>query len=237
MSVSAAGKCCRQCGQTQGTVICNACDHHLCWKHLVEHRQATEKQCEELIGREKDFRETVMSKSGSFDDLFVEIDQWKRTAMDEIKQVAKRAKEELKQLICQSNERLVSMSKDVEANLQSIKQSDGICERQLDQVRQRLNELETKNSYRLLKSSCSHWLRFEKVEEPSAILPPSPSPCHPREVHSRPATGHCTTSLPFNEIVTRSLSLQIRSRSKPLIRTDISFFWNIQLRLTRETKT
>jgi hypothetical protein len=120
--------------------------------------------------------------------------------MDEIKQVAKKAKEELKQLIHHSNERLVSMSKDIEANLQSIKQSDSVCERQLDQVKQRLNELETKKSYRLIQSSCSHWLRVEKVEEPIAVLPsiPSaihPSPCHPHEVHSQPATGHCQVLL------------------------------------------
>ena len=197
-AAAAAVKCCRQCGQTQGTVICGECDHHLCWKHLVEHRQATEKQCDDLISREKDFRETITSKSRSFDDLFVEVDQWKRTAMDDIRQVAKRAKVELKLLMDQFNERLVNMSKDIEANLQSIKQSDRVCDKQLDQVRQRLHELETKNSYRLIKSSCVNSLRFEKIEEPIVVLPASPLPIHPtpwqpHEVHSKPGTGHHTS--------------------------------------------
>lgn len=176
--------------------MCNECDLLLCWTHLVEHREASVKQCEDLIAREKVLRETITSKSGSFDGLLVEIDQWKRNAMDDIKQVAKRAKEEVKQLICQSNERLLSLSKDIEANLQSIKEANGFCERQLDQVRQRLNGLETTTlTHRLLKSSCSPWLRLEKVEEPNGVLPSSlrPSlsfPRHPHEVHSKPETGH-----------------------------------------------
>ncbi|UJR34361.1 hypothetical protein I4U23_021765 [Adineta vaga] len=165
--------CCVKCGKNGGILYCNGCEQTLCFKHVNEHRNELEKDLENLIHEENQF-ELNLSKIDETSELFQEIDQWRKSSIEQIKQIAKQAKQDLKDLLFKSNEDLLNKSKLIQINLHLLKESDDFNEKQFKDLINQFNSLKKQiNSFRLIKSYNSNFIQIEKESTQSPPPPPS----------------------------------------------------------------
>ncbi|CAF1071870.1 unnamed protein product [Rotaria sordida] len=184
---------CIKCGKSGGVLFCNGCQQTLCFKHVNEHRDELEKQLEDLINQENQFENDLTKKDDSHY-LFNDIDKWKKETIEQIKQIAKQAKQDLRELINQSNEKLLKRCEEVKENVRLLKESEDLSEIQLNKLSNELNNLKKEiNSFQLIKSSNSIFLKIEKQEtndishiksSPNEIVLPCIEESHSKRVGS-----------------------------------------------------
>jgi len=155
---------CIKCGKTGVILLCNGCNKTLCFKHVNEHKEELEKELEDLINKENEF-ENNLCKIDDSHYLFNEIDQWKKESIEQIKQIAKQAKQDLRLLINQSNQKLIINSQKIKEELLLLKQSEDLSEIKLIKLINQFNDLKKEiNSFQLIKSSNSNFLKVEKQQ-------------------------------------------------------------------------
>lgn len=165
---------CVKCGKSGGVLLCNGCQQTLCFKHVNEHRDELEQQLEDLIFQENQFENDLSGKDDQHY-LFNDIDIWKKESIEQIKQIAKQAKQDLRELINQSNQRLLNSCQQLKQNIRLLKESEDLSEIQLIKLTNQLNHLKKQiNSFQLIKSSNSNFLKVEKQEQIDETPQPKP---------------------------------------------------------------
>jgi DNA repair exonuclease SbcCD ATPase subunit len=144
MATSTGKAQCVTCGKEKVAYKCEGCSQSFCVKHLPDHHQALGKQLEEIEDKRNLFRETLVEQTTNPQkySLIKQINQWENNSIMKIQQTA----DEAKQLVIKhTNEHIenieVQLTKLTE-ELKQIREEDDFNEIHLNQLKQKLKELE-----------------------------------------------------------------------------------------------
>jgi hypothetical protein len=142
---TATGKAhCITCGKEKVAYKCEGCSQNFCINHLNEHHQLIIKQFDDLENKRNIFRQNLTEQITypQKHSLLKEINQWEKDSINKIQQIA----EETRQLLIKyTNEymnqieiRLIKLTEE----LKQIRQEDDFNEINLNQLNQKLQQLE-----------------------------------------------------------------------------------------------
>ena len=154
---------CVKCNKSSGILLCTGCNKTLCFEHVSEHKKEIDRNWEDLINEKNQF-ENNLSKTDDSHYLFTQIDQWKKETIEQIKEITKKAKKDLRELINKSHQELFKDLEIIKENVRLLKESEDLSEIQLIKLTNEFNQFKEKiNSFQLIKSSNSNFLRVEKI--------------------------------------------------------------------------
>ena len=81
---------CATCGEVAGTFTCRGCSDNFCLRHVNEHREALEKQMNQIILTHNQLKTDVVGQTTEqFCHLFLQqIKRWEQQSIDKVRQVA-----------------------------------------------------------------------------------------------------------------------------------------------------
>ncbi|CAF0941976.1 unnamed protein product [Adineta steineri] len=139
----AGRKSCTTCNKGGIVMSCDRCEHTFCDKHVIEHRQQSTNQLNDLI-REHDLLQDEIKHTSNSHFLFKAIDKWEKESMIKIQSTAEAARIELREMIETSKDRISSTCHDVVKNLQVSREAGQFCQDDLIRSMQQLKDIKMK---------------------------------------------------------------------------------------------
>ena len=171
MATSTARTVCILCEKVKVAYLCLGCSEHFCFDHLSQHRTNIQQQFEHLQNNHDHLREQInaFEIDTKKHPLIQKIDQWEKDSIDKIKQQAERCRT---QVIRHPNSFLRQMEKklnDVAQQLKDIHQENAFNEIDLDDLKQKVEDLEKELNQPTLVSIKQQPTSF--INKISVILP------------------------------------------------------------------
>jgi len=142
---TATGKSnCITCGKEKVAYKCEGCSQNFCINHLNEHHQLIIKQFDDLENKRNIFRQNLTEQITYPQKhlLLKEINQWEKDSINKIQQIAEETRQLLikytNEYINQIEIRLIKLTEE----LKQIRQEDDFNEINLNQLNQKLQQLE-----------------------------------------------------------------------------------------------
>jgi len=142
---TATGKSnCITCGKEKIAYKCEGCSQNFCINHLNEHHQLIIKQFDDLENKRSIFRQNLTEQITYPQKhlLLKEINQWEKDSINKIQQIAEETRQLLikytNEYINQIEIRLIKLTEE----LKQIRQEDDFNEIHLNQLNQKLQQLE-----------------------------------------------------------------------------------------------
>ncbi len=135
---------CVTCKKEKVTYKCEGCAQQFCLNHLVNHHQLLIKQLDEIENQQNLFRQLLSEQSDDQQkhSLIQQINQWEKNSIQKIQQMA----DEVRQVVMEHaskhmKEIEIRLTKLTE-KLKVIRQEDDFNEIHLNQLKEKLNQLE-----------------------------------------------------------------------------------------------
>jgi chromosome segregation ATPase len=135
---------CVTCKKEKVTYKCEGCAQKFCLNHLVNHHQLLIKQLDEIENQQNLFRQLLSEQSDDQQkhSLIQQINQWEKNSIQKIQQMA----DEVRQVVIEHaskhmKEIEIRLTKLTE-ELKLIRQEDDFNEIHLNQLKEKLNQLE-----------------------------------------------------------------------------------------------
>ena len=135
---------CIICDKERSAVRCEGCLQIFCYNHLSDHRQDLNKQLDEIETNRDIFRQalTQQTTDSKNDLLLKQIDDWKCDSFREIEQIAEECKKRLVQYTTDHiSQRETDLAK-LTDQLRYIRQENDFNELDLNELREKLTQLE-----------------------------------------------------------------------------------------------
>lgn len=139
----ATSKQCSMCTKAPGSMYCTGCEKYFCWKDLKTHREGMFTEMDKIV-EERNHLQDIINNILQINDqqhpLIEQIEKWKNTTIEKIKQIAEQVRQQAIQLL---NARLMKVDtefKSFSQELAHLKESEDYFEHDLARLNQKINE-------------------------------------------------------------------------------------------------
>ena len=154
MTTDVASYQCSICQKARGNCICGGCQTFFCFKHFLEHRQQLSTRFDQDVVSNHDellaqFHQ-VQPSNRSFDDLFLQIDQWEKLTIGKTRTTAEKVRHQLNSLITSERETLTRDFENLTKEISRRREEDDFVENDIKLLQQKID---------LLQQSCEQFKR------------------------------------------------------------------------------
>ncbi|CAF4884193.1 unnamed protein product [Rotaria sp. Silwood1] len=148
MTTVNASNLCSICNKSSVKYICIGCKKNFCSKDFEEHEQQLSiKFDNEIVRSHNELLEQIqkLEKSNYLSlNLFAQIEQWKKTTINKIENVAERAHHELIELIDKQRMKITKQLESITKDIRSCQEEEIFLENDIDRLKQQINEIQQK---------------------------------------------------------------------------------------------
>ncbi|UJR32418.1 hypothetical protein I4U23_019880 [Adineta vaga] len=157
---------CSMCANTKrsGTCLCAGCKSYFCRRHFKEHHNGLLNELNIYIEERNSLQEQISRidlRDDSSKNVLLQIDEWQRTMIDKVMQVAEQARQQVK-LLCPKRAELTLKLAQFSNRIVHLKETEDLVEDDLKQLKETVQEL--KQELKLITEPMAVELSVEQSE-------------------------------------------------------------------------
>ncbi|CAF1594813.1 unnamed protein product [Rotaria magnacalcarata] len=137
---------CSVCTKPLGKYFCTGCKKYFCPKDFKEHEQQLSIKFDNEVVRSHDELLCQIQKLEKANhlslDLFIQIEQWKKTTINKVEKAAERARHELSELIDKQRTTITKQLEPIAKEIHSRREEEYFVENDIDRLRIKINEIQ-----------------------------------------------------------------------------------------------
>ncbi|CAF1490375.1 unnamed protein product [Rotaria sordida] len=152
---------CSMCTKGAGTCLCAGCKKYFCRKHFNDHHAILVNELEGYV-EEINILQDEINRTDPHNGILLQIDEWERTMVEKVTQVAERLRQQIKN---PSPKRVEIISKFTEfrTKLRQLKETDDFVEDDLSRLKETIDKF--KQDSKELDEILSIKLHIEQTEQ------------------------------------------------------------------------
>jgi len=140
----ASSRQCDTCSKPSASMHCIGCDKYFCNKDFAGHRNVLLGKIEKIVENRNQLQEAISnsieSNGGQNSPVIAEIDEWEKTIIKKVKDVAAQAREGAIQLLTSNQTKIQTEFKKFSQELAALRESEDFVEPDLDRLNQMINQ-------------------------------------------------------------------------------------------------
>ncbi|CAF3303296.1 unnamed protein product [Rotaria socialis] len=146
MATAAESNLCSVCTKPLGKYFCTGCKKYFCPKDFKEHEQQLSIKFDNEVVRSHDellVQIQKLEKANHFSsDLFIQIEQWKKTTINKVEKAAERARHELGELIDKQRMTITKQLEPIAKEIRSRREEECFVENDIDRLRKKIGDIQ-----------------------------------------------------------------------------------------------
>ncbi|CAF3349810.1 unnamed protein product [Rotaria sp. Silwood2] len=139
---------CSICNKSSAKYSCTGCQKYFCPKHVKEHEQQLSMKFDNEIVRSHDELLDQIQKleksNYSSSDLFVQIEQWKKSTIEKVEKAAEKAHHKLIELVDQQRIEIIKQLESITKEIRCLREEETFVENDIDRLKQKIDEIQQK---------------------------------------------------------------------------------------------
>ena len=140
----ASSRQCDTCSKPSASMYCIGCDKYFCKKDFTGHQNFLSGEMEKIVENRNQLQEAISnsieSNGGQNSPVIAEIDEWEKTIIKKVKDVAAQARERAIQLLTSNQTKIQTEFKTFSEELAVLRESEDFVEPDLDRLNQMINQ-------------------------------------------------------------------------------------------------
>ena len=177
----ATSNLCFKCNKEPGLMPCTGCEKYFCWKDFKIHREEMFVELDKIVEERNHLQEALNNERPRNDEtspLLEQIDQWQRSTIAKVKQVAAQVRQQTVELLNRKQAKISEEFKSFSQELVKLRESENYVEHDLRRLKQKIGQFKqdikqsTQPATIVLHTDQSdqiHWESLIYVEEKQVV--------------------------------------------------------------------
>ena len=135
----ASSRHCDMCKKSSVPMHCIGCDKYFCNKHFTGHRESWFGELEKIVENRNQLQEEI-NRSIQFNPVMIDIDEWEKTTIEKVKNVAAFARQQTIQLLNTNRTKIGNDFKNLSQELTDLRESGDFIENDLVRLNEQINQ-------------------------------------------------------------------------------------------------
>jgi seryl-tRNA synthetase len=139
----ATPKQCSMCTKVPGSMYCTGCEKYFCWKDLKIHREGMFIEMDKIVEERNHLQDAInniLQINDQSHPLIQQIEKWKNTTIEKIKQIAEQVRQQTIQLLNARQIKIDTEFKSFSQELAHLRDTENYVEHDLTRLNQKISQ-------------------------------------------------------------------------------------------------
>ncbi|CAF2822583.1 unnamed protein product [Rotaria sp. Silwood2] len=159
---------CSICNKASAKYCCSGCKKHFCPKHFKEHeRQLSMKFDDEIVRKHDELLHEIEKSNSLPSGLFDQIEQWKKSTINNVEKAAERAHHQLLELIDKQKSTITKQLEPITEEIHYLREEENFLENDIDRLKEKLQQFIQKDTSKIIivETDQIDWNRIISIQE------------------------------------------------------------------------